>query len=164
MSVQAKAVIEGTLFWPFLERHNPMKEGKWTVDLGQLNKAALKTLKEMGLEGNINEDDTKKVEKEGKPDRGSFISLKTGYQPKVFDKERNDVDANSIGNGTVANVRVTAYNYPAGPTWKAGVSGGFNAVQVTNLVEFVRQAVLDDFEFEGDDFDPSDADDEFSDS
>jgi|TARA_Y100000296_G_C5179124_1_gene262272 hypothetical protein len=167
MSVQAKAVIEGTLFWPFLERQNPMKKGKWSVDLGQLNKAALKTLKEMGLEDNIKEDDTKKAEREGKPDRGSYISLKTGYQPKVFDQQRNDIDADTIGNGTEANVRVTAFNYPAGATWKAGVSGGFNAIQVTNLVEFVRQANLDDFEFDGDDFDDDNsvgkaADDEFT--
>jgi|TARA_Y100000034_G_scaffold133239_1_gene198195 hypothetical protein len=171
MSVNAKAVIAGTLYWPFLERQNPMKAGKWSVDLGQLDKAAVKTLKELGLTGNIKEDDEAKAEKEGKPYRGKFISLKTGYPPKVFDQQRNDVDADSIGNGTKANVRVTSYDYPAGPTWKAGVGAGFNAVQVTNLVEFVRSVDVSDFDFdEEDDFADDDvidigeaADGEFSD-
>ena len=57
MSVQAKAVIKGTLYWPFLERTNPMKKGKWTVDLGQLNKTAIKTHEEMGLKISVIEDD-----------------------------------------------------------------------------------------------------------
>jgi len=152
MSVNAKAVIAGTLYWPFLERQNPMKAGKWTIDLGQLDKSAVKTLGEMGLKDNIKEDDEAKAAKEGKPYRGKFISLKTGYPPKVFDQQRNDVDADAIGNGTEANVRVTSYDYSAGPTWKAGVGAGFNAVQVTNLVEFVRTVDVSDFEFEEDDF------------
>jgi hypothetical protein len=155
MSVQAKAVIEGTVYWPFLDRTNPMKKGKWTLDLGQLNKAALKTLKEMGLGGSIKEDNKKEAEEKEKPYRGFFISLKTGYPPKIFDTERNDLNADTIGNGTTANVRVTAYDYPAGATWKAGRGGGFNAVQVTNLVEFIRSSDMSDFEFSKDDFDNS---------
>ena len=166
MSVQAKAVIKGTLYWPFLERTNPMKKGKWTVDLGQLNKTAIKTLEEMGLKSSVREDDKKKAEKADKPFRGSYITLKTGYPPKVFDKARNDVEPDTIGNGTVANVRVTAYDYPAGATWDAGRSGGFNAIQVTNLVEFIRSSDMSDFDFEGDDFEDEDigeaAGDEFS--
>lgn len=153
MSVQAKAVIEGTIFWPFLERQNPMKKGKYTVDLGLLGKAAITTLTEMGLKDNIKKDDKKKAKRENKPFRDFYISLKTGYEPKVFDKERNDVDADSIGNGTTANVRVTAFNYPAGATWKAGMSGGFNAVQVLDLVAYIRSEDMSDFSFEGDDFD-----------
>ena len=156
MSVQAKAVIKGTLFWPFLERTNPMKKGKHTVDLGLLDKDAVKTLNEMGLQDCIKKDDKKKQEKEEKPFRGTYISLKTGYPPEVFDVNRTAVNPDSIGNGTVANVRVTAFDYAAGATWKAGRSGGFNAIQVTELVEFVRSSDMSDFEFEGDDFDPAD--------
>tara|TARA_R110000751_G_scaffold263059_2_gene362386 strand:+ start:9320 stop:9793 length:474 start_codon:yes stop_codon:yes gene_type:complete len=145
MSVDSKAVVSGTLYWPFLKRYNPMKEGKYTVDLGNLDKKAVKQLEDMGLTVKTDQP------KDGKPDRGKFIILKTGYPCKVVDKQRRDVDGDIVGNGTVANVRVTAYSYPKGPTWAAGTSGGFNAIQVTNLVEFTRGGGMDDFDFDADD-------------
>jgi len=133
-----------------------MKEGKYTVDLGNLDKKACKTLKDMGLTVKTDQP------KDGKPDRGKFIILKTGYPPKVVSKNRQDVDGDIVGNGTEANVRVTAYHYPKGPTWAAGTSGGFNAIQVTNLVEFTRGGGMDDFDFDDDAVDDDDFDD-FSD-
>jgi hypothetical protein len=159
MSVDAKSKVKGTLYWAFLDKFNPMKEGKYTVDLGNLDKGAVKTLESMGL--TVRKDQPK----DGKPDRGNFIILKTGFKPKVVDTRKQPVDCSVVGNGTEANVIVTAYSYPKGPTWAAGTSGGFNAIQVTKLVEYTQGGSdLDDFDFEEDeDLEDFDDVDEFSD-
>jgi hypothetical protein len=179
MTIQASAVVKGTLYWPFMGKHNPMKPGKFTVDLGDLSKEAVKALKEIGLAHRVKvdaprdgyrEENGKYVsDEEGKTDkpmRGSYIVLQSGFKPTVVDNFKHEVDADVVGNGTIANVIVNAYDW----TFKGtkGVSGGFNAVQVTDLVEFrgggSGPASLDQFNFETPDESPfgseEDADDD----
>lgn len=182
MSVEASAIIHGTVYWPFMSpnRPNPMKQGKFTIDLGDLDKAAVKALKDMGLgdrvktdrapdgyeeDGDqwvpIDEDSGKKP----KPVRGTYISLKSGYPPKVFDRQQRDVDPEVVANGTTANVRVTAYTYNF--QGQTGLGAGFNAVQVEDLVEFKGKMDLSDFSFDESEPDAPDnggaGDDEFTD-
>ena len=42
------AIIEATLYWPNLSTVNEMS-GKYQVDLGELNKAAVQTLETLGV-------------------------------------------------------------------------------------------------------------------
>ena len=159
MKDKKSAVIKGTIYWPFFERQNPMKAGKYTVDLGQLSAEAVQTLKEMGLGHKVKVDEPKEgyerkdgkfvpddPEARSKPDKGVYIQCQSGYPPKVFDLAKRDVDPNIVGNGTVANVRVSTYEW----TFKAekGLGAGFNAVQIVNLVEFRGGDNFSDFEFQ----------------
>ena len=48
MAIQGSTVVEATLFWPFLTKKNEMA-GKFTVDLGKLDKATMKAIKDIGL-------------------------------------------------------------------------------------------------------------------
>lgn len=159
MSDNKSAIIKGTIYWPFFDRQNPMKEGKYTVDLGNLDKGAVKALKDMGLGHRVKEDEPKDgyekdgdnfvsedPEKRDRPDRGTYIQCQSGYPPKVFDVNKRDVDPNSVGNRTTAVVRVNAYEW----TFKGdkGLGSGFNAVQIKDLVTFRGGDTLDDFEFE----------------
>ncbi len=155
------AVIEGTIFWPFFDRQNPMKAGKYTVDLGNLDKAAVKTLKDMGLDHKVKVDEPRDgytvsedgetfvsegPDKRDKPNRHTYVQCQSGYKPKVFDMGKNTVDPSIVGNGSVANVRVTAYPW----TFKGekGLGAGFNAVQISTLKAFHGGDALSDFSFD----------------
>ena len=170
MTDKANAVIKGTVFWPFFDRQNPMKAGKYTVDLGNLTEGAVKAFKDMGLghkvkideprEGySLSDDETKFVsddpEKRDKPNRNTYVQCQSGYPPKVFDTSKNPIDPNSVGNGTTANVRVAAYPW----TFKGdkGLGAGFNAVQIVDLVAFSGGDSLSDFSFEASADDISDS-------
>ena len=121
MAIQGSTVVEATLFWPFLTKKNEMA-GKFTVDLGKLDKATMKAIKDIGLGERIRTKDD---------DRGMFVTCKTNFPPKVVDMSGMDVDGSIVGNGTTANVKVQAYDgkYP-------GLFAGFNIVQVIDMIEY----------------------------
>ena len=163
MSVVASEVITGKIYWPFLSKTNPMKQGKYTLDVGHLTKKSMATIKKMGLTVKTetqaevdakNKEGAAKAKEEDKkfypkPYRGSFISLKSGYVPAILDTHKNPVDPAIIANDTEAHIRATAYEY----TWKGtkGLSGGVNMIQITKLVEFQHTLDTTGFDFEEDD-------------
>ncbi len=153
------SVVNGTLFWAFLAKHNPMKPGKYTVDLGNLSLDEVVKLKKIGLGHRIKTDAPKdgyKVngdkfvhpEKPHKPNRGTYISLQSGFRPKVVDGSKSEINAEIVGNGSIADVNVTPYEWTFKGT--TGVSGGFNAVVVRNIVAFQGGGTgnLDMFKFD----------------
>ena len=142
------AIIEATLYWPNLDRPNDMS-GKYQVDLGNLNDTAIKTLKGLGI---TPRDGSPK--KDTDPDKGDFVTAKSNYPIKVVFKQGiSPVEANVIGNGTVAKVKVNAFNWKFKN--KEGTSLGAQKLQVIKLSEYVIDKD-DDFEdpaFTDDDLD-----------
>lgn len=152
------SIIEATLFWPNLNKKNDMS-GKFQVDLGELNKAAVKTLQGMGI--NVKTDDPKDADK---PDRCQYVTAKSGFPFKVLFKNGVEVvSPDLIGNGTKARIKVGPYEWTF--KGKKGVSPSVKVLQVTELVKY-SAPVDPDFEdstpWEDDDLD-DDIDDVFSD-
>jgi|DEB0MinimDraft_10_1074344.scaffolds.fasta_scaffold36229_2 hypothetical protein len=131
-------VIEATLYWPFLGKVNDMS-GKYQVDLGQLDKNAIKAIQSLGL--TVRTDQPKD---EDKPDREQFITAKSNYPFKVLFKNGvSVVPVDKIGNGTKARIKVNSYDWQF--KGKSGSSLSAKVIQVTDLVEYT--GVVDpDFE------------------
>ena len=124
------AIIEATLYWPNLATVNEMS-GKYQVDLGELDKAAVKTLESLGV--SIKTDPRKN---EDYPDRKAFVTGKSKFPMKVSLKTGvEEVDAGEIGNGTKAKVKLVAYDWSF--RGKSGVGVGVNKVLVTDLAKYV---------------------------
>ena len=124
------AIVEATLFWPNLATKNDMS-GKYQVDLGLLDKQAVKTLESMGV--TVKKDPRKNKDY---PDRKAFVTGKSNYPIKVvFKSGVESVDPGEIGNGTKAKIKVVAYE------WKfkgsTGIGLGVNKLQVTDLAHYV---------------------------
>jgi len=135
------AVVEATLFWPNLATKNDMS-GKYQVDLGLLDKQAIKTLESMGV--TIKKDPHKNKEY---PDRKAFVTGKSNYPIKVVFKSGVEaVDSSEIGNGTKAKIKVVSYEW----TFKnnTGIGLGVNKLQVTDLNRYV---IEDDEDWDDDD-------------
>lgn len=64
---------------------------------------------------------------------------------KVIDKKMNEMDPNSIGNGSIGNVRIFQYEFPkeGGGT---GVATVLMGIQVTKHIKYEAKARDDDFE------------------
>jgi len=123
MTIQGTTTIEGTLYWPWLRTYNP-KFGatKYEVDIGNLDKAAIKSLKDIGLE----------VKDKG-TEMGSFIKAKTKFHVSVTDEDGEEVDAQKVGNGTKAKIEVFAYDSKAFP---GKLYNGLSDIVVTELVVY----------------------------
>ena len=132
MATIKSAIVEATLFWPNLATKNDMS-GKYQVDLGLLDKQAVKTLESMGI--NVKTDPRKN---EDYPDRKSFVTGKSNYPIKVVFKSGIDsVDPGEVGNGTKAKVKVNSYEWKF--KGKTGVSLGVNKLQVTDLTRYIAE-------------------------
>jgi hypothetical protein len=132
------AIIEATLYWPNLDRPNDMS-GKYQVDLGNLDDAALKILKGLGIEPR---DGSPK--KDTDPDKGQFVTAKSNYAIKVvFKNGVEQVDPSLIGNGTVAKVKVNSFDWKF--KGKTGTSLGAQKLQVISLAKY-EAAADNDFE------------------
>ena len=64
---------------------------------------------------------------------------------KVIDGDMNDVDPNSIGNGSIANVRVYQREYTNAENGKKGIASTLMAIQITKHVIYVPKPRDDDF-------------------
>jgi len=131
--------IKGTAYWASINEHNSMS-GKYQIDIGNLDKATVKALKAEGV--NVKTDEPK----EGRPDRGDFITCKTQYRPRVIDAKKHVMPKDFlIGNGSLINASVEAFS----GTNKFGPYSGvnFKTVQVVKLVEY-KGTSSDDEDFE----------------
>jgi hypothetical protein len=140
------AIIEATLYWPNLATVNEMS-GKYQVDLGELDKAAVKTLESLGV--SIKTDPRKN---EDYPDRKAFVTGKSKFPIKVsFKNGVEEVDPGEIGNGTKAKVKLVAYDWSF--RGKSGVGVGVNKVLITDLAKYVTDDDDDWGEEDTDDLD-----------
>ena len=122
------------LQWAHLAKPNSMSD-KYQVDLVELDKTAVKRLKDAGLTVKHGKD-----KKEPKPEIGHYVTAKAnpyedGRNPVVMvDAKLNPVeDASIIGNGTIANVNLSAYDWNY--NGKTGRSCGLKGVQIIQLIE-----------------------------
>ena len=121
-------MIAGTAYWAFLNKKNEMA-GKYTLDVGQLDAATVKELKDNGLNVRTKES------KEGQPDRGQFITLKGVYPPKIVDSQLNPIPRDTlIGNGSL--VRVTGKPFSGNNKFGDYTVFSWKTVQVVELVEY----------------------------
>ena len=63
---------------------------------------------------------------------------------KVVDGQLNDIDPNTMGNGSIGNVRIYQYDYDVGGN--TGIASMLMAVQVTKLIKYEPKPRDDDFE------------------
>jgi len=145
MGIQPQsAIIEATLYWPNLATVNDMS-GKYQVDLGLLDKTAVKTLKGLGVEVK-----TDPCNNSDYPDRKSFVTGKSKFPIKVLFKNGvEEVDPGQIGNGTKAKVKLVAYEWSF--RGKSGVGVGVNKVFITDLAKYTTDDDDDDWGEEGTD-------------
>lgn len=136
------AVIKATLMWANLGRVNEMSD-KFQVDCAQLDDTAIAKLETIGITPRV-------CEKEGENNRGTFITVKSTPKDEEWQKSEDDLrwfkvtdagknpieDLNSIGNGTIAFIRVDAVPYVDKKSKKDMISNGLNQIVITELVEY----------------------------
>ena len=117
-----------TLYWAHLAKPND-RSNKFQVNCTNLSKDDVKALKLLGLTVHDGKE-------KGKGEMGMYVIAKATRAVQVVDSKKNSIDElESVGNGTIANVIISAYEYPDHGNG-AGVGCGLQGVQITNLVEF----------------------------
>lgn len=112
--------------WAHLDKPNGLSN-KYQIDICQLDKAAVKSLEAIGLEV--------KTGGTEKPQHGRFVTPKATVQVIVVDAIKEKWDVNKLlGNGTVVNCCIRAYDYDF--KGKKGVGAGLQAIQVLNYVSY----------------------------
>lgn len=136
------------LHWVKLDPKRPNttfdKDGKWEVQIRTRNKAQAKEWKDANLKVTPVEDDDgvyyrAMLKKSAKKKDGE-----PNAPVKVVNGSLEDINPNTIGNGSIANVRLFQYDYEVGP--KKGIASMLMAVQVTTLNEYVPKPSDDEFE------------------
>ena len=122
----------------------------WEVQMRTTEKSVKKEWEEMGLFVKAI------VPDEGKPYWRVNLKKKTGKTDgtkskpvKVIDGKMNELDPNTIGNGSIANVRVLQREYTRPGTEEQAIATTLMGVQVTRLVPYNFEAGED---FQEDDF------------
>jgi hypothetical protein len=140
------------LHWAKLSPKFPNKtfkeDGVWEVQIRTRNKKQAQEWKEANLSVKAEEDDQgifyrAMLRKAVKKKDGS-----NNAPVKVVNGHLEEIDPISIGNGSVANVRLFQYEYEVGTgkQKKSGTASMLMAVQVTTLNEYVPKPREDDFE------------------
>lgn len=121
------------------DQNNPT----WETQIRTKDKAQAKSWKDMNIRVVPDENDDgvfyranlkKKSKKRDGTDQNPVTVVNGSLEP---------IDVNTIGNGSVANVRVYQYDYNVGG--KEGVATMLMAVQVTKLLEYTPKPREDDF-------------------
>jgi len=118
-------ILQGTAYWADIRKPNNMS-GKLQLDIGNLDKATVKLLKELGCRPRNKGDD-----------RGDFITIKGGtdYPPHVVDSHKNPLpEPVSIGNGS--KVRMVLETYEATFQGKTFINPSMKTIMVTELVSY----------------------------
>lgn len=113
--------VQADIMWAFLDTPNQLS-GKYQVDLCNLTKGAVETLKGMGVNVRTRDD---------QPEKGSYITAKSVNFPiKTEDTDGNPLTV-KVGNGSkgVALLKPYEYSYKG----KKGVGVGINKLVVTDL-------------------------------
>jgi hypothetical protein len=132
------SVISGTAYWAAITNPNTTfdSDGVWSVDVANLDKKALDSIKNDGLS----------IKNKG-DDRGDFITIKRKVRrkdgslnraPDLVDGQKRTMTNTLIGNGSKVNVHYTTYEWEF--KGRPGVSADLRAVQVTELVPYNTEA------------------------
>lgn len=128
------------LQWAYLrEPRIEEDKAKYSADLCNLSKKQANELHKAGLEIR-NGADLKK----SKPEKGLFITAKTGIQPKIVDGDLMRLDGDEVplvGNGSKANVFVRPWAWPDKyqTEGRAGISAGLEQVQLLKVVPYEKK-------------------------
>jgi len=115
----------------------------WEVQIRTRDKKQAKSWKDMNINVKPDEDDAgmfykaslkkKSVKRNGEPQNP--VTLVGG--------DLSEINPNTLGNGSIGNVRVYQYDYDVGG--KTGIASMLMAVQVTTLKEYTPKPREDDF-------------------
>lgn len=123
---EAKFVrLAATIEWAYLAKPNDMS-GKYEFDATRLAPKAVKALEDvLGIQVKVSEE---------KPEKGSYIKLRSARPIRVYDEDGDEIDNATVGNGTKAILTIGAYDW----TFKAksGTSPTCKKFIVTDLVVF----------------------------
>ena len=136
MSETRTHVIKGcTFYWANFHEPNRYSE-KYQVNCTNLSKDDEKALKAIGLT-------VKDGKEQGKPEMGMYVVAKATRPVVVVDSEKNSIEnATNVGNGTIGNVAVAAFDYDH-PTGGKGVGCGLQAAQIHELIEYTPAGMFD---------------------
>ena len=119
-------IVRGTAMWASVFDKNTLSD-KYQIDICNLDKDTVKELEKAGM--NVKKGDGEKA------DKGSFITAKSTFPPKVMDKGKRRWDEDTkIGNGSAVKCSIDLFEWSM--NGKNGVSAGIKAVMVTNLIEY----------------------------
>jgi hypothetical protein len=136
-------VISGKAYWASIATPNTTfdPDGVWTVDVGNLDKAAIDQLKNDGLT----------VKNKG-DDRGDFVTIKRKVRrkdgqmnrtPDLVDAKKRQMSNTMIGNGSDVNVLYSTYDWEF--KGRKGTSADLKSIQVTTLIPY-SSGVEEDFD------------------
>jgi hypothetical protein len=139
------SVAKGTIYWACIQHLNTMS-GKYELDLS-IDKEEAKAFKAEGI--TVKKDEPK----EGQPDKGLWVKMKSKYPAKVVDVDKMPLDGKTVGNGSKVKVVWSPFDWNF--KGKKGTSAGFTVVQVIELVEYNAGSLdeLDDAEGPSDSLD-----------
>ena len=124
----------------------------WEIQIRTRDKAQKKEWEAMGIRVKIEEPDDAPLFYKANLNKKSFTQQKSEANPNpemadpvtVVDGKRNPIDPNTIGNGSIANIRVFQRDHYSDPDKKVCILMG---VQVTKLVKYVPKPRGFDDEF-----------------
>lgn len=140
MSENKKGILlrKVQLYWASIREPKKNDEGKskYIADVCNLDKKQAKALHDAGVE--VKRGDKLKTPQ---PEKGLFITARSGLQPRVVDVHNQKLDGEEvpeIGNETLANVYIKPYEWEY--MGKSGVSPGLNGIQILELVTYESDA------------------------
>ena len=132
------SVISGIAYWAAITNPNTTfdSDGVWSVDVCNLDKKNLETVKKDGLT----------VKNKG-DDREEFVTVKRKVRrkdgslnraPDLVDGQKRTMTQPLIGNGSEFNVHYTTQEWEF--KGRAGIGADLRAVQVVNLIPYYTEA------------------------
>jgi hypothetical protein len=140
------------LHWAKLDPKRPdttfREEGLWNVQIRTRNKSQATEWKNAHLSVKTEEDEQGVYYKSSLKKPAKNKNNEPNQPVKVVNGRLDEIDPNSIGNGSVANVRLYQYEYEigVGKAKKSGIGTMLMAVQITKLNEYIPKPREDEFE------------------
>jgi hypothetical protein len=123
--------IKADVMWAYMDKPNEMS-GKYQVDLCNLSDPAVQAIESLG------------VSVRQKDDKGYFITCKSNKPIRAYDKNGDEIEGISIGNGSKAIAMVGFYEW----NWKnkAGVSPSLKKLVIDELVTYEGAEPIESFD------------------
>jgi len=123
--------IKADVMWAYMDKPNEMS-GKYQVDLCNLSDPAVQAIESLG------------VSVRQKDDKGYFITCKSNKPIRAYDKNGDEIEGISIGNGSKAIAMVGFYEW----NWKnkAGVSPSLKKLVIDELVTYEGAEPVESFD------------------
>jgi hypothetical protein len=120
----------------------------WEVQIRTKDKNQMQDWKSLNLKPKLEQDENNGTYWKVNLKRKSKKKDGTPLSPvKVVDGALEDVDPNTIGNGSIGDVRIFQYDYEVGvgKVKKSGVASMLAAIQLSKHIVYIRQKSEDDF-------------------